>query len=152
MQSIIICILGVLAFSAPGISALCDYAQTLVPGTQYQIFSPGYYGNYPAYSSCSWLANAPPGYKIELSCNEFVVPCYDSFVVNQYGLSSGSGDTALCNRAPFSITSLTNAISVRLSTVTSSGRFYCTLKTVADACQCGRRQVSRMNIISKYFP
>lgn len=152
MQGIIICILGVLAFSAPGISALCDYAQTLVPGTQYQIFSPGYYGNYPAYSSCSWLANAPPGYKIELSCNEFVVPCYDLFVVNQYGLSSGSGDTALCNRAPFSITSLTNAISVRLSTVTSSGRFYCTLKTVADACQCGRRQVSRMNIISKYFP
>ena len=125
------------------ISAQCDYQQTLTPGTSYTISSPGYPAYYSTGLSCSWLATAPPGYKIVLSCSNVVIPCnVDTFTINVYGQWSGSGDLPQCGSGTTTIESLTNALSVRLRTTTNQGRFTCTLRTAVDPCQCGRRLVS----------
>lgn len=51
----------------------CDFYQDLFVGIQYQIFSPGYDANYPAGTSCRWAAEAPPGYKVELVCDDIAM-------------------------------------------------------------------------------
>jgi hypothetical protein len=48
----------------------CDYYQDLFIGAEYEVFSPGYDGNYQMGTNCRWAAEAPPGYKIELNCDD----------------------------------------------------------------------------------
>lgn len=140
-SNLILAGLFVVVFGVSEITAQCNYEQPVYPGNTYQVFSPGYANNYVAGLSCSWLAVAPPGYKIVLSCPVVNIPCTDSFVVNQYGQMSGTGDNPMCGSGTTTINSLTNAISVRLQTRTNTGRFYCTMTVAMDSCQCGRRQV-----------
>lgn len=149
MRSLVVAFL--VALLTTQISAQCDYTQALTPGASYTISSPGYPAYYTSGLSCSWLATAPPGYKVVLTCSNVVIPCnLDTFTINVYGQWSGNGDVPQCGSGTTTIESLTNALSVRLRTTTNQGRFTCTIKTAVDPCQCGRRLVRSSTSIPGY--
>lgn len=146
MKDLILIGLVVLVLSAVCHGDPCDFRVEMVPGTTYKFNSPGWASNYPAFTSCNWNMYAPPGYKIQLSCPTVVIPNNDRFVVNLYGSSNANdpNNTPIYGSGTLSMTSLTNALNVQLSTQTSSGKFYCTVVTAHDPCSCGRRQSSRI--------
>lgn len=151
MGRFLLLILSVAALGVDQIAAQCNYQQSMVPGQTYQLFSPGYGNNYAAGLSCSWLASAPIGYSITLTCRDFSVPCTDSFVVNKYGQTSGSGDQPYCGYGTFVTSSSDNSLAVRVTTRSNTGRFYCELSTQVDSCKCGRRLVSCF-VLSAHVP
>lgn len=142
MNLLIPFVLAIVAFSPLQVSAQCDYLQSLIPGETYQVFSPGYSNYYYAGYTCSWLAIAPPGYKVILDCSIIQIPCEDTLVVNEYGNFNDYTDSYICGTGTTIRTSYGNTMSVRLHTVTSYGRFYCTMKAEVDPCACGRHEVS----------
>lgn len=134
------------------ISAQCNYQQSITPGVTYQIYSPGYTGYYTSGLSCSWQATAPVGYKLQLTCPTVEIPqssgcAYDRLTVNVYGYVDAATDSPYCMTGSLSIASYANALNIRLRTYSSSGRFYCSLTTVVDVCNCGRRKTVGFSII-----
>lgn len=133
--------LGVIvAVGVSGSAAQCFQNVTMTPGTIYEFKSPNYGGYYPIYTYCEWYAYAPPGYKVILYCPTVQIPQNDYLIVNSYG-SSGTGDTRLVGTGYYEGASQGNAISLKLTTYTNSGRFTCQVTTRNDPCQCGIRRV-----------
>lgn len=134
-----------MALAPAGINGQCNYYQAISPGVTYQVFSPNYPGNYPAGLACTWTAEAPVGYKLELSCPTVVIPSStgcsgDRMSVNIHASSSTATDNVYCGTGTINLQSSANALIIRLRTVTNNGRFFCTMKTVVDHCNCGRRR------------
>lgn len=125
-------------------SKRCDYFQALKPNGVYSIASPGFSRNYLRGTDCRWAAEAPPGYKILLLCHEVRLPnslrCKnDRIIVSNTGRSDLRDGKTRCGSASFSETSTSTKMTIALKTgaFTKGGRFKCSLKTVANSCNCG---------------
>lgn len=129
----------------------CDYFQALRIGAVYSIASSGYPRNYNRGASCRWSAEAPPGYIIQLNCNEVRLPLSTSCLGDQL-LVSTSGRTDLrdgrryCGSGSFTMESKSTRLTVGLRALTNSrgGKFRCSMKTKANSCECGRRNLGRI--------
>lgn len=122
----------------------CDYYQALQPDVNYTITSPNYSQNYLRGSDCRWAAEAPPGYKILLSCNEVRLPqsffCSgDRILVSVIGRTDLRGSTPHCGSTSFSETSASTKMTIALKTglFSRGGKFKCSLKAVSSGCSCG---------------
>jgi hypothetical protein len=124
----------------------CDFYQALEHGLIYTIVSPGYSRNYLRGTNCRWAAEASPGYKILLSCTDVRLPT--TFLCNDRAdriLVSPSGNVNLndarrhCGGVSFTETSSSNRMVMALKTAlfTRGGRFKCSLRTIANNCNCG---------------
>jgi hypothetical protein len=135
----------------------CDFYQAVQPGVTYTVASPRYSRNYLRGTNCRWAAEAPPGYKISLACADVRLP--PSFLCNDRAdriLVSLSGKVNLydarrhCGGVSFTETSSSNRMVMALRTApfTRGGRFKCSLRAVANDCNCGL--LNRGKIGKKY--
>jgi hypothetical protein len=134
-------------------SKACDFYQELKPGKIYTIASPRYPQNYLRGTDCRWAAEAPPGYKISLGCNEVRLPLVlrcndrvDRILVSPSGRVNLSDARRHCGGVSFSETSLSTRMLVALKSgpFISGKRFKCSLKAVADNCSCGQLNRGRI--------
>lgn len=123
----------------------CDYYQALKPGVIYSIASPRYSHNYMRGADCRWAASAPPGYKIELTCNDFRLPnsmsCRgDRVLVSATGRTDLRDGKRHCGSSKLSATSVSTKMTVGLKAGAFSmgGKFKCSMKTVGNSCSCGQ--------------
>lgn len=136
----------------------CDYYQALKPDVTYTITSPKYSLNYLRGSDCRWAAEAPPGYRILLSCSEVRLPTSffcsgDRILVSNAGRADLRDATRHCGSSSFSETSASNRMTIALKTGTFSrgGKFKCLLKTVGSSCSCGQVNRGRIGEFSVYL-
>lgn len=134
----------------------CDYYQALKADTLYTIASPKYSQNYPYGSDCRWSAEAPPGYKVAMTCDSMALPstilCMgDKILVSRTGRTDVRDGKAYCGASSFNETSTSNRMTIALKTwiFSRGGRIKCSLRAVASSCTCG--QLNRGKIGAKIF-
>lgn len=149
LQSSLITVLILIGKVFPQLNG-CDYYQALQINSVYTIKSPNYSQNYLRGSDCRWAAEAPPGYKILLNCNEMQLPapffCSDKILVSNTGRTDLRDARRHCGSTLFSETSTSTRMTIALKTgpFSRGGKFKCSLKAVKNNCNCG--QVNRGRI------
>lgn len=121
----------------------CDYFQMLKPQKLYAIASHRKSQN----SNCRWTAEAPPGYKIFLACNEVKLSpsllCREEkILVSVNGQEDLRKRKAHCGSSPFVETTLGTKISIALQS--KSGKLKCSLKAIPGSCVCGQLNRGRI--------
>lgn len=153
--SIIIIIVIFIVGKASSQSKHCDYFEALKVGKTYVIASPGYSGNYKGGTDCRWAAEAPPGYKISLNCNDVklsspLLRCGDQISVSKTGRPDLRDGKSHCRSGAFSETSSSTRITISLKTraLSRGGRFKCSMKAIVNSCNCGQLNKGK---IGRYF-
>lgn len=133
----------------------CDYYQALEPEFNYTIASPKYSENTFRPNDCRWAVEAPPGYKILLSCNEVRLSSFfcssDRISVSNTGRTDLRNAKQHCGSSAFSETSLSTRMTIALKTgkFSRDGKFKCSLKAVVNGCSCGqfnRGRIGEFNV------
>lgn len=126
----------------------CDYYQPLKPGVVYSIAPP----KFPTlYTDCRWAAEAPAGYKVQLSCSQVRLPSSllcngDRLLVSRTGRADLRDAHKHCGAASFAETSSSTRMTMALRTrsVPSKGSFKCSLKALENNCSCGQLNSGRI--------
>jgi hypothetical protein len=136
----------------------CDYYQALKPSVIYTISSTRYPQNYVRGTDCRWAAEAPPGYKVSLTCNEVKLPATffcngDRILVSLVGRADLRDGRKHCGGVAFMETSSSTRMTIALKTgqLTRGGRFKCALKAVANSCSCGQLNSGRIGESHEMF-
>lgn len=123
----------------------CDFFQALKPDTVYTIASPKYSQNYAYGTDCRWAVEAPPGYKVSLSCDNVALPstflCLgDRLLVSRSGRTDVRDGKSYCGAAPFTETSTSYRMTIALKTwfLSQGGRFKCSMRAIVASCACGQ--------------
>lgn len=131
----------------------CDFYQALKPDVIYTIVSPNYARNYFRGTDCRWAAEAPPGFKVLLNCNEVRLPLVflcgdriDRILVSNSGRVNLADARRHCGGVAFTETSTSTKMVIALKTTPTSrgGRFKCSLKAVPNSCRCGQLNRGRI--------
>lgn len=129
----------------------CDFFQKLSSTSVFTIKSPGYPDNYARGTQCRWAAEAPPGFKIVLDCQEVQLPLSASCLGDNLSVSPmGRGDLSdakrHCGSAPFQIESTSYRMTIALSAgnLSRGGKFRCSVRSVKNNCGCGTRNKGRI--------
>lgn len=120
----------------------CDFFQRITATSQLTISSPKYPGNYTKGTQCRWVAEAQPGYKISLNCDEVrltsTLSCLgDNISVSTTEQVNLADAKSFCKPFKIESTSYRMTIALRAGKNSKGGRFRCSIKTTKNNCVCG---------------
>lgn len=129
----------------------CDFFQRVTATSQFTIVSTGYPQNYLSNTKCRWAAEAPPGYKISLNCNDVRIPfslscANDLLSVSTTGRADLGDGKRYCGNSPFQVYSTSYRITIahKVGPFSKGGKFRCDIKAVKNDCTCGVRNRGRI--------
>lgn len=135
----------------------CDYFQKLSTTSQFTIQSPGYPLNYLSRTKCRWGAEAPPGFKISIKCNDVRIPisfaCVgDNLAISPTGRTDMADAKRYCGSSPFQLdsTNYRMTIALKAGALSNGSKFQCLIKAVKNNCSCGTRNRGRIGKMFNY--
>lgn len=121
----------------------CDYYEYMKADENYTLSSPGYGQGAPMNTNCLWAMEAPPGYKIKLSCDVvFLMPllgCNNKLLISKNGRMDMEDADTYCGFGEIEVQSSSTRMRVefRSSMLPMGSRFHCIAALIVNNCICG---------------
>ncbi|GLV36463.1 uncharacterized protein CBL_08040 [Carabus blaptoides fortunei] len=156
--SYVVILVQILSFLLPislAIDADCNYFANMTPGPTYYIYNSEYPNYYRPGKICRWVAIAPEGYKINVTC-QIDMPqtprCnQDRLLISLTGDLQLQNANSHCGYGNLTLQTEYNNITIGLLSAyyTPGGRFLCSLNTIKvtppiPSCDCGWKQLTRI--------
>ncbi|XP_058826942.1 venom serine protease-like [Topomyia yanbarensis] len=161
---------GILLLAGSGVAVhgQCYYSLDMKFGSDYYLTSPGYPLLYPPSTMCSYRVNAPFGYRINLTCEEFQIPrkrphappkplfgnkpaestncILDSFSISPSGREDLLDAFTYCGAGVIQHKSVANRLYLQLRSAPTSrgGKFLCKMSLIHQSCSCGKKKTMRI--------
>ncbi|XP_058462888.1 venom serine protease-like [Malaya genurostris] len=147
----IICLILLFEGRLVTVTGQCFYSLDMKFGSDYYFTSPGYPLLYSPNIVCSFRVNAPFGYRINFTCEDFQIPrstnCkMDSFSISLAGREDLQDAFTYCGAGVIQHKSIAEQLYVQLRSVPSSrgGKFLCKMSIMPQNCSCGKKKTMRI--------
>ncbi|XP_055625772.1 venom serine protease-like [Toxorhynchites rutilus septentrionalis] len=133
------------------VNGACHYSLDMKFGSDYYMTSPMYPLLYPPNTQCTYRINAPFGYRINFTCQDFQIPSslnckYDALYVSYSGKEDLSDAYIYCGAGVIREKSIANTMYLRLQAAPTSrgGKFLCSMSLISQSCSCGKKKTKRI--------